>query len=104
MSAVPPASGQVDLCYVERGIVGVHGYASDGYVEPAEWLVPVPESLREIGVLMEPLRIVPARRRRTCVGLAVVKTPGASFRYVGPDVFDEDSVPGPTRTGILPPK
>lgn len=57
----PCISGQLDLCstghYTERGIVGAHGYASDVYVEQPEWLIRVPASLREVGVLVEPLSI-----------------------------------------------
>lgn len=55
------AAGQVDLCstghYSERGIVGAHGYASDFFVDRTEWLVRVPETLRQVGVLTEPVSI-----------------------------------------------
>lgn len=57
----PCASGQVDLCstgrYVERGILRAHGFASEFYAERAEWLVPLPRSLANVGVLTEPLSI-----------------------------------------------
>jgi len=57
----PCAAGQVDLCstghYVERGIIGAHGYAADFYMEHADWLVLLPPALRDVGVLSEPLSV-----------------------------------------------
>src|SRR5919199_1438925 len=46
-----------DDVYFERGINLLHGYLADYYVEDAAYLVPLPESLREVGVLLEPLTI-----------------------------------------------
>lgn len=42
----------------ERGINRVHGYLVEAYVEEAEHLVPVPETLHQVGVLLEPMSIV----------------------------------------------
>jgi threonine dehydrogenase-like Zn-dependent dehydrogenase len=42
----------------ERGIKGAHGFASESYVERAAFLVRVPESLRQVAVLLEPLSVV----------------------------------------------
>ncbi len=43
--------------YVERGIVGAHGYCSSYFTSPAEYLVELPESLAEYGFLVEPASI-----------------------------------------------
>jgi len=47
----------VDMRFTERGIVGLHGFMTDRFVESAEFLVPVPADLREIGVLIEPTSV-----------------------------------------------
>lgn len=51
-----------DLCapgqYVERGIYRAHGYCSNYFADDAKHLVPVPEELESIGVLLEPTSIV----------------------------------------------
>lgn len=55
-------AGEFDMCsnglYAERGIKGLHGFMSEYYTEVPEYLVPVPESLAAIGVLLEPLAVV----------------------------------------------
>ncbi|SEP03110.1 glucose 1-dehydrogenase [Halogranum amylolyticum] len=63
----PPASGsneyfkqgQPDMApaglYVERGIDGAHGHMAEFVTAPSEFLVPVPDSFREFGFLVEPL-------------------------------------------------
>jgi threonine dehydrogenase-like Zn-dependent dehydrogenase len=43
---------------LERGINKLHGYLAEYYVEDADYLVPLPESLEPVGVLLEPLSIV----------------------------------------------
>lgn len=47
-----------DDTYFERGISRRHGYLSEAYVEDADFLVLLPQSLREVGVLLEPLTVV----------------------------------------------
>lgn len=53
---------RADFCapgsYVERGIYHAHGYCSEYFSEDAENLVPVPEEIEELGVLVEPTSIV----------------------------------------------
>ena len=53
--------GRQDFCYTgdftERGIKGVHGYMTELVVEDEQYVRPLPASLREIGVLTEPLTI-----------------------------------------------
>ena len=53
------AVGQADLCYTgryrERGIVGLHGFLSQHILERAEYLVRVPEELRQFAPLVESL-------------------------------------------------
>lgn len=44
-----------DGTYVERGIVGAHGFMSEYFTSPCEFLVPVPDSFRENGFLIEPI-------------------------------------------------
>jgi threonine dehydrogenase-like Zn-dependent dehydrogenase len=46
-----------DDVYYERGINLLHGYLTERYVEDSEYVVPLPESLREVGVLLEPTSI-----------------------------------------------
>ncbi|MFC7204034.1 glucose 1-dehydrogenase [Haloferax namakaokahaiae] len=46
-----------DGMYVERGIVGAHGYMSDFFTSPAEYLVRIPESQADLGFLIEPISI-----------------------------------------------
>lgn len=56
------AAGEQDFCstgdYRERGIKGAHGFMCDRFVERPEHLVAVPEELRGVGVLAEPLAIL----------------------------------------------
>jgi glucose 1-dehydrogenase len=57
----PCRTGHQDFCatgdYVERGIKGSHGFAAELIVEEARYLCRVPEELRDVGVLAEPLSI-----------------------------------------------
>jgi threonine dehydrogenase-like Zn-dependent dehydrogenase len=46
-----------DDVYYERGINLLHGYLTERYVEDADYVVPLPETLREVGVLLEPLTV-----------------------------------------------
>src|SRR5262249_55690559 len=46
-----------DDVYYERGINLRHGYLAEYYVEDAAYLVPLPDSLRDVGVLLEPLTV-----------------------------------------------
>lgn len=47
-----------DTEYFERGISRLHGYFAEFYVESADYMVKLPPSLKEVGVLLEPLSIV----------------------------------------------
>jgi threonine dehydrogenase-like Zn-dependent dehydrogenase len=46
-----------DDVYYERGINLRHGYLAEYYVEDADYLVPLPNCLGEVGVLLEPLTV-----------------------------------------------
>jgi glucose 1-dehydrogenase len=46
-----------DDVYYERGINLRHGYLTEYYVEDAQYVVPLSESLREVGVLLEPTTV-----------------------------------------------
>lgn len=46
-----------DDVYYERGINLRHGYLTEYYVEDATYIVPLPGTLREVGVLLEPLTV-----------------------------------------------
>src|ERR671935_1186599 len=46
-----------DDVYYERGINLRHGYLTEFYVEDARWVVPLPATLREVGVLLEPTTV-----------------------------------------------
>jgi threonine dehydrogenase-like Zn-dependent dehydrogenase len=54
-------SGRQDFCYTgdftERGIKQRHGYMTELVVEDQQYLNPVPASLRDVAVLVEPLTI-----------------------------------------------
>lgn len=41
--------------YVERGIVGAHGYMSEYFTSPPEYLVSIPDSFATYGFLVEPM-------------------------------------------------
>src|SRR5262249_51784846 len=43
-----------DDTYFERGINLRHGYLADYYTDAADFLIKVPEGLKDVGVLMEP--------------------------------------------------
>jgi threonine dehydrogenase-like Zn-dependent dehydrogenase len=47
----------IDDVYYERGINLRHGYLTEYYVEDAAYIVPLPATLREVGVLLEPLTV-----------------------------------------------
>jgi threonine dehydrogenase-like Zn-dependent dehydrogenase len=47
-----------DDTYYERGINLLHGYLAEYYVDEPEYIVKVPQGLREVGVLLEPTTVV----------------------------------------------
>ena len=47
-----------DDTYYERGINLRHGYLSEYYVDDADYIVKVPDGLKEVGVLLEPMTVV----------------------------------------------
>jgi threonine dehydrogenase-like Zn-dependent dehydrogenase len=47
-----------DDTYFERGINLRHGYLTEHYVDDAEFIVKVPQGLKEVGVLLEPMTVV----------------------------------------------
>ncbi len=53
--------GEADMApdgeYLERGIVGAHGFMSEYFTSPAADLVPIDESLAHLGFLIEPISI-----------------------------------------------
>ena len=55
-------AGHPDMCqwldYMERGIVGLHGFMTESVVEDVQWVVGVPRELAHIGILVEPLSVV----------------------------------------------
>ncbi|HKG21181.1 MAG TPA: glucose 1-dehydrogenase [Blastocatellia bacterium] len=44
--------------YTERGIKQLHGFLTEYYVDDAEFIVRVPQGLKEVGVLLEPTSVV----------------------------------------------
>jgi threonine dehydrogenase-like Zn-dependent dehydrogenase len=44
--------------FTERGIGGLHGFASEWWAERPEYVVAIPPSLADVGVLLEPLTVV----------------------------------------------
>lgn len=47
-----------DEVYYERGINLLHGYLTEYYVDSADFIVRIPDGLKEVGVLLEPLTVV----------------------------------------------
>ena len=47
-----------DDVYYERGINLRHGYLAEYYVDDVEFLVKIPQGLKEVGVLLEPTTVV----------------------------------------------
>jgi glucose 1-dehydrogenase len=47
-----------DETYYERGINLHHGYLTERYVDDPEYIVRVPDALKEVGVLLEPTSVV----------------------------------------------
>ncbi len=54
-------SGRPDFCYTgdyrERGIMKLHGFMTERVVDDASYLNPVPQAIRDVAVLVEPLTI-----------------------------------------------
>src|SRR5919198_2543247 len=46
-----------DDVYYERGINLLHGYLTEEYVEDAQFVFPLPDTLAEVGVLLEPTTV-----------------------------------------------
>ncbi len=46
-----------DEVHYERGINLLHGYLTEYYIEDAQYIAPLPDTLREVGVLLEPLTV-----------------------------------------------
>ena len=47
-----------DDIYFERGINLRHGYLCEHYVDDAEFIIKIPQALKEVGVLLEPMTVV----------------------------------------------
>ena len=47
-----------DETYFERGINLLHGYLSEYYVDSADFIVKIPQGLKQVGVLLEPTTVV----------------------------------------------
>ncbi|HEY9855367.1 MAG TPA: glucose 1-dehydrogenase [Stenomitos sp.] len=77
------AAGEFDHCvtghYLERGIKGLDGYASECYAEDPAYLIGVPSSLRSVAVLLEPLSVAEkALREAFAIQARMVWQPGLS--------------------------
>ncbi|MBV9209385.1 MAG: glucose 1-dehydrogenase [Acidobacteria bacterium] len=47
-----------DDVYYERGINLLHGYLAEHYVDSADFIVKIPQGLKDVGVLLEPTTVV----------------------------------------------
>jgi threonine dehydrogenase-like Zn-dependent dehydrogenase len=56
--AIGTSDMTTDETFKERGISQLHGFLTESYVDSCEFIVKVPEGLREVGVLLEPFSIV----------------------------------------------
>lgn len=56
------SNNRSDLCrtgdYTERGIKGIHGFQSEYVMDKDEYVIPVTNSISDIGVLTEPMSVV----------------------------------------------
>src|SRR5204863_2921859 len=55
-----------DDTYFERGINLRHGYLTEFYVDDVEFIVKVPQGLKEVGVLLEPTTVVEKGITQAC--------------------------------------
>lgn len=76
--------GRADLCltngYTERGIFGADGYFAEFAVDPAEFLIAVPERAVPYAVLIEPLSVV---EKAVARAMAVRQTEGRTALVLG---------------------
>ncbi len=67
----PCRHGRQDFCitgdFTERGIKGVHGYMTELVVDDERYIVKVPQELREVAVLLEPLTVAEKAAEQTRV-------------------------------------
>jgi threonine dehydrogenase-like Zn-dependent dehydrogenase len=56
--AIGTSDMTTDDVYFERGINLRHGYLTEYYVDSADFIVKIPNGLRKVGVLLEPLTVV----------------------------------------------
>jgi len=56
--AIGTSDMTTDDVYYERGINLHHGYLTEYYVDSADFIVKIPNGLRHVGVLLEPLTVV----------------------------------------------
>jgi glucose 1-dehydrogenase len=58
---IPCQNNRSDMCYTgeytERGIKGLHGFEAEYVIDEEQYLVKVPESIKSIGVLAEPMSV-----------------------------------------------
>jgi glucose 1-dehydrogenase len=58
---IPCLNNRSDMCYTghytERGIKGLHGFDAEFVVDEEQYLVKIPESIKAIGVLTEPMSV-----------------------------------------------
>jgi threonine dehydrogenase-like Zn-dependent dehydrogenase len=61
-SCIPCSNGESDMCitglYKERGIKELDGYMSEYFVEDQNYLLKIPNQIKDVAVLIEPLSIV----------------------------------------------
>lgn len=115
-------AGESDFCstltYLERGIIGLHGYFTERFVESVDHLIVVPQPLAAIGVLVEPLSVpekvwriangVQSRIRSWQLRTAVVYGAGPIgllttlvLRARGLDVYTFDLKPAPNDNAAI---
>lgn len=78
----PCNQGRSDMCssgdYTERGIRGRHGFQAEYVVDSDDYLIPVPSSISDIGVLTEPMSVV-VKAIDEAVALQSARMPGAEL-------------------------
>ncbi|MBK6404107.1 MAG: alcohol dehydrogenase catalytic domain-containing protein [Holophagales bacterium] len=96
----PCHDGRQDFCtsgdFTERGIKGLHGFMAGLVADEERYFVKVPASLRDVGVLVEPLTI--AEKGAAQAAILLGRVPGELARSTG---FQRAVVLGAGPVGLL---
>lgn len=82
---LPCLNNRSDLCdtgeYKERGIKGLHGFETEFVVDEEQYTIKVPESVRSIGVLAEPMSVA-EKAIDEALSLQISRLPAVSNNWI----------------------